>query len=197
MTVRGKTWLGLAALLLALPGTAKAADGLECMAQSYGPEKLAEISALSTRFSFDDTPQSTGNELSQIGIKAAYDCYEENAWSERTLYYATIFELGRLSEAAYRQSGHLTAEQIRTFDQALSGRDRPELWALMERAVIAGLEGREPESTPQEEVLMGGFLISAGLGSDDTLSTRIGELMGTMALQRIGRREFAALAQGE
>jgi len=197
MTVRGKALAGLGALLLAWPGAAGAA-GLECMAQSYGAEELAEIAALSTRFSFDDSdPQSTGDELSQIGIEAAQGCSGANGWSENELYYAMLFELGRLSEAAYRLAGHLTAGQLRAIDDTLAGGERVELWTLMERAVIAGLEGREPQSTPEEDFVLGSFLMTAGFGDDEAVGTKVGELLGTMALWRIGRREFAWLAQGE
>ena len=191
--------VSVAALLLLAPGVARAADGLDCMAQSYSAEELAEIEALSSQFSFAEKDKSSGqgDRLSEIGVKATYECFDENGWSESALYYATLFELGRLSEAAYRQSGHLTAEQLRAVDEALAKRDRTQLWNLMERAVQAGLENREAETTPQEDVLMGGFIISIGLGSEAGAEEKVGELMGTMALQRIGRREFIALQEGE
>jgi hypothetical protein len=174
--------VSFAALLLLAPGVARAADGLDCMAQSYSAEELAEIDALSNQFSFaeKDKGGGQGDRLSEIGVKAAYECFDENGWSESALYYATLFELGRLSEAAYRQSGHLTAEQLSAVDEAQ-----------------AGLENREAETTPQEDVLMGGFIISIGLGSETGAEEKVGELMGTMALQRIGRREFTALQEGE
>ena len=193
-----KPW-AMAGLLLTMPGVAQAAEGLECMAQSYSAEEQAQIAALSKDFSFaeDGSDGGTRDKLSQYGIAAAFDCFEKNGWSEDELHYAMIYELGRLSEVAYRGSGRLTAEQIRLLDEALAERERTALWTLLERAVQAGLENREAETTPREEMMMGAFVIAAGLGSDEQTGEKVGELMGAMALQRIGRREFTALHEGE
>ena len=43
MRVGGKLVAGLAALLVAVPGVAHAADGLECMGQSYDAQEQAEM----------------------------------------------------------------------------------------------------------------------------------------------------------
>ena len=186
----------LAALwLLAAPAEAQAADGLECMAESYDAQEREQIAALSTDFRFE-RGEGSGDQLAQFGLASAYDCFDQNNWSEEALRYATLFEIARLSEAAYRQSGHLTAEQLRLFDQALAARDRTELWAAMERAVLAGLEDRDEQPSPRDEILLGGFILSARLGTEEETSRKVGELMGTMALQRIARREFAALTGG-
>lgn len=197
MAWAGTGIFGLALVMLTTPGVARAADGLDCMAQSYAAEDLAAIEALSTEFSFRDGGDGSEDRLSQIGVAATYRCSEANSWSANQLYYAMLFELGRLSEAAYRRSGHLSAQQLRTIDESLAAREREELWALMERAVLAGLENREAETTASEDLLMGGFLFSLGLGADEAMGEKVGELMGTMALQRIGRREFAALGERE
>jgi hypothetical protein len=194
MVHRAKHFLVALATGLAAQGSAAGARALDCMAQSYGPKEAAEIAALSTGFSFDDGNASS-DRLSEIGIAATYECFEEQDWSESQMYYAMLFELGRLGEAAYRQSGRMTAEQLRTLDAALAARERPELWAMMERAVRAGLEDKEAETTPQEDAVMGGFVLSLNIGSPEAVGEKIGELMGAMALQRVGRREFEALSE--
>lgn len=197
MAFGGRAFLGLAAaLLVAAPGAAHAAEGLDCMAQSYGPEELAKIEKLSHNFHFDDQgDKGTGDALMEIGITATYECFDANGWSEDGLYFATLYELGRLAETALRHSGRLTAEQMQLLDQALAKRERPELWAALEKAVVAGLEDREAEVTAKEELVLGAFVVSAGLGSDDATGEKVGELLGAMAMMRYGQREFGALTE--
>jgi hypothetical protein len=197
MLARTCAWIGLLAASLAVPGVARAAGGVECMAKSYDAGELSQIAALSKRLSFDAQGSSAGEALAQITTKVAYECSDQHGWPESVFYYAVIYELGRLSEAAYRRSGRLTDEQIRRLDSALATGDRSHVWAVMEDAVMAGLENREPVTTPQEDMLMAGFLLSAGFGDDEAVGERVGELLGTMALQRVGRREFNALMEGE
>ena len=199
MAFGGKAFLGLAAALLAAaPNAAQAAEGLECMAQSYGPDEVAKIAKLSDNFHFSEQGEKgTGDALMEIGVTATYECFDANGWSEDALYFATLYELGRLAEGALRQSGRLTAEQLQSLDQALAKRDRPELWAALERAVISGLEDKETDVTARDELVLGGFVIAAGLGSDDATGEKVGELLGAMAMMRYGRREFAALTEGQ
>jgi len=189
------TWIGAALLALAVPGLARAADGLDCMAGTYSADELAEIDALAPKFSFGDEAGNSGDAISQFGIAATYECFEANGWSENQLYHATLFELGRLSEAAYRKTGRLTEDQLRVLDKALAARERPELWAVMERAVQAGIENREQDTSTQDDIVLGGFILSLGIGSSDEIGEKVGELLGTMALQRMSRREFEALSQ--
>jgi hypothetical protein len=197
MLARACGWIGLLAASLAVPGVAQAAGGVECMAKSYDAGELTQIAALSKKLSFDDEGQGAGNELAQISTKVAYECADKHGWPESVFYYAVIYELGRLSEAAYRRSGSLTDEQIRRIDSALATGDRSDVWAVMENAVRAGLENRDPVTTPEEDTLVAGFLLAAGFGDDAALGEKVGELLGTMALQRVGRREFNAMMQGE
>jgi hypothetical protein len=197
MMFGGKAFLGLAAaVLVAAPTAAHAAEGLNCMAQSYGPEVLTKIAKLSDNFHLSDQGEKgNGDALMEIGVAATYECFDANSWSEDALYFATLYELGRLAEGALRQSGRLTGEQLQLLDQALAKRDRPELWAALERAVVSGLEEKETEVTAKDELVLGGFVIAAGLGSDDATSEKIGELLGAMAMMRYGQREFVALTE--
>ncbi len=186
--------LALAAAQAAMPRTARAADGLACMAEGYSPEELSDIARLSGNFSLEDGADADADSLAQIGISQTFECQQTAGWTDQAMYYAMLYELGRLSAAAFRQSGHLTPDQLRLLDTALAQGDRSQLWALMERGVMAGIEQRDPEFTTQEEFLMGAFVISAGLGSDEAVSEKVGQLLGSMALVRLGQREFDKIA---
>jgi|GEM_PF-1922568 len=196
----GRTMFGgLAAILLAGPVAAAApagmADPLACMEASYSEAQSAEIATLTANYRSAGDPENSqwSTRIGEVVLPVVDLCSGEQGWSESALYYGTLFEMGRLSEIAYRQSGSLTPEQIRLMDEALARRERPELWSLMERAVVAGLEGGDPDFSEQELFMMGSFVVSAGIGSDEEAGEKVGELMGMMALVRYARREFDAL----
>lgn len=195
MKIRGGLFAGFGALLLACPGTAFAAEPLDCMAGAYTPEQQAQLDKVIPKFSLTDEKQKdkVSEVVAALAVEAAATCTEQNNWPEEGLYYAMLYEISRLSEISFRQSGKMTADELRLFDEALAKRDRTTLWNLMERAVMAGLNEEEAKFTTQEEVTLGAFVIAAGLGSDEAMGEKVGELLGMMALMRYSKREFAAL----
>ncbi|HTN15219.1 MAG TPA: hypothetical protein VL094_10480 [Sphingomonadaceae bacterium] len=192
--VRGlKAFAACSALILAFPGAAHAAEGLACMGNSYDQERRSKIAAMSENFSMSDEEGTTSSEdLAEVAIEAADKCMAQEGWSEEALYYAGIYEISRLSELAYRNSGRLTADELSKLDEALNRSERPALWNALERAVEAGLKGEEAGMTSKEEFVMGSFVISAGLGADEVAAEKVGELLGLMALVRYSKREFEA-----
>ena len=80
---------------------------------------------------------------------------------------------------------------------ALAKQDRTELWAMLEKTVVAGLTDQKADLTSQEEVKLGIFVIAAGLGTEQKIGENVGVLLGMMAIQRYSRREFEALEKKE
>lgn len=197
MNLGGRMGAGLFAILIASASTASAADTLGCMAQSYDAADLARIEALSTNFSIDQVKDEKADSLGDVAFKAAAVCADSNSWSDDQIYYAMLFEVGRLSEAAYRRSDALTADQFRKLDMALARQDRTELWAILEKSTIASLNDQEPPTTSQEKIKLGIFAIAAGVGADETSGEHVGVLLGLMSMQRYAQREFEALGKKE
>jgi len=179
----------LGGLLLGTPGAALAAGPLDCMAQTYDAGELAEIGGFSEGFSLDtDAEGSNSADIADFALVAADECAGQYDWSDDQVYFAMIYEVSRLSETAYRESGSMPTDQLQLLDSALAKRERTELWALLERAAVAGLNGEQADFNRQEEFMMGAFVLSAKI--DDALAEKVGELMGIMALKRYAQREF-------
>lgn len=172
--------------------------GLECMADRYDSSTLGEIESLSVRFVIDEEGESmTGDQLGSIAADTTLACFEQHGWSDGAVFSAVLYEVGRLTEAAYRRSGALTLEQLDKIDAALASDERPELWTLLERGVLAGMDGEEPDFTAEEQFTLGMFVHAAEVPTDDDTAEKVGVLLGFMALQRYGAREFNSAQGGQ
>jgi hypothetical protein len=173
------------------------AAGLDCMAGSYSKEDRLAIEAagpgLAIVDSDEDAPNPASDLLAAMATAAAMDCFTRNEWPVDAAYHATIFELGRLFEQAFRTTGALSPEELAVVDAALAESGHERLWNLLERGAMAGLNGTDPNFTTQENFIMGAFAISLGLERDSSTDEDIGILLGFMSLQRLARREFSAL----
>jgi hypothetical protein len=188
--------IGLAALVLALlPAPAMAQAGqLGCMESSYDAGQLAQFERLGPRARFGDGEDTTAaDQMAEIALQAVIECAGQAGWSESQTMYAAYYELGRLNEEGFRKSGQLTAAELARLDAALITGDRDAMWRAVENGVLAGVDGVERQATREEEFALGSFAIGAGLGSDEATGELVGVLLGFIALQRVGAREFVAL----
>lgn len=189
-----------AALVLAmLPAPAMAQSGqLTCMAAGYDAAELAQFERLGPRARFGEGEDSAAtDQVAEIALQAVIECAGQAGWSETQTMYAAYYELGRLNEAGFRKSGQLTSSELARLDAALVSGNRDILWRAIESGVLAGVDGIEREVTSEEEFALGSFAIGAGLGDDEATGVNVGLLLGFMALQRVGAREFAALSGGK
>jgi len=179
--------------VLATPAFAKSND-IACMAQGYDAPTLNKIVQLGPQVDIAAGPENTANdELSQIAVLAVKACMIEHGWNEMQAFNAILYEIGRLQEAAFRQYGPLTPEQISGIDAALATGDRSALWAILEAQAQKGIDGRPVDVTEREAMLLGIFIVGAGLPPTEEAGEVAGLLLGMMALQRMGAREFAKL----
>ena len=193
MIVRMRLALLACVAALASPSPALAAEGLECMAQSYDADELAILKGFSPEFLFAEDPGSPESDrVGAVVTDAVVGCQTKNDWSEDAGFYATMFEGGRVIEAAFRRSPILTPSELKTLDSALAESERPELWAVLEGIVTAEMDGRGSETTPRENYALGTFVISIGLGQDEATHEKVGALLGLLAMQRVATREFEA-----
>lgn len=188
---------GLVAALWTSSGVASETSPIDCMAQSYDPEQLAQIEELDADFLRSDAQSESSGGFEEVTIVVTAGCAYEHGWNEDQIHYAMLYEGGRLGEAAYRKAGPLSAEQLAKLDAALAKRDNTEMWKLMERAVVAGVEGVEVEFTKGEEMTLGLFIIGSGLGMGEDVGENVGSLLGLMAMQRYAQREFEAIETQE
>lgn len=186
---------GGATAILVLSSPLQAQDGtrLDCMAAVYSDAEIAEIEAMPSIFEPSTTsPDSPNARLSELSGAATAACIVELDWSQDAAVAAAIYEWSRLFEAVYRASGSLTEEQLTLIDAALAEGDRSDLWVVVEKRVMASFDGVEVDSAKADNRPLGLFMIGAGLGQDLDTATKLGELLGMMALQRVSGRRFAA-----
>jgi hypothetical protein len=188
------SWLAL----LATPAAAEAA-GLECMAASYTAEEKATVERLSADFDIDKDGEgnSASDEIAKMAGKVTKACGQNAGWNDEQLIYAALFEVGRLSEQAFRHSKMMSSAEIQKIDASLAQGNRDNLWTALERAVMGGIAKSKQDASPQDTFAIGAFLLGAGVGTDEKTATNTGVLLGFMALQRLGKREFSALQKGQ
>ncbi len=194
----GAVLAAMLAILFATPATAETA-GLECMAASYDAEEQATLERLSLDYGVgaDHQGNEAAGQLAKLAGAEAKECGDRAGWGQEELVYAALFEIGRVGENAIRHSAMFTPDQLQKIDAALAKGDRGTLWAGVERSVWAGMMKKDADGTPQDTFAMGAFLMGVGIGADDAVGEKTGMLLGMMALQRIGQREFLALRKGE
>ncbi len=187
--------LASAALLLGIATPAMAQDlpdGLGCMAASYDAEQQATIDELIASYdASDETDSAKGDQLGEFASNAALACFMAHDWTEDQVFQAVLFEVGRLNEAAFRRSGPLPGDSLAKIDAALAEEDRTELWGLLERGVVAGMEGVDPGFTTRENFIMGMFILGSGMPDAEENAVSAGMILGFMAMQRMSAREFA------
>jgi len=200
------TVLAPGALALAAPLVAqqRASDGVDCIAQAHDSATSEEIDGLLSGVDLDseDEGEAAFERFVTLILPAASLCVESNRWTEEHLTAATMFETGRLSEAMVRRSGGLSARDLEAFDTALATDEHTALWMAMDGAVAHGLRDEAELSDDtigtmmRDDPRMLEFIAKAGLPADPALMERIIMLLGALALQRMGAREFAALNGG-
>lgn len=192
------TILALAlAALAAVPAQAQD-EALGCMDLAYDKAELGEIGQLAPQVRFDGGVNNAAAErVGEIALRAVFACSGQYGWNEPQTTQAMYYEMGRLYELAYRSTGLLSDEQLERIDTALAAGNRDAVWAAIERGVVAGMTGEASSGGRQDDFILGGFVIGAGLGSDEATGERIGVLLGFMALQRMGARDFAAAGHGK
>lgn len=187
----------IAAAALALPFAAVPAlaqdKGLDCMANSYTASQRAELAELGPRARFGDGggANAAADAMGDIAMLAVDSCISQLGWTQEQAMYAALYELGRVSEAAFRASGQLSDGDLAAIDRALATGDRTALWASVERGLTGGMVGDTGGPSSADTIAMGAFILGTGLGEDEAV--RVGILLGFMGLQRMGEREFLAL----
>ncbi|MCB2065527.1 MAG: hypothetical protein KDE15_02675 [Erythrobacter sp.] len=189
--------IAVGALALGLSATPALAQdkGLRCMAASYTPAQRQQMAELGPRARFADAsgPNAAADALSDVAMDAVVHCITESGWGEDAAMFATFYELGRVNEAAFRQSGELSSEDLRRLDTALARGDRTALWDAIERGVWAGVADSDVGASDADAMVLGTFMLESGLGLNEQTANRVGVLLGFMGLQRVGQREFRAL----
>lgn len=192
--------LGLGALALPMMSAPALAQGkgVHCMSGEYSAEQRGELAELGPEVSAvgAEIDQAVFDRIGNIAMTAIESCVTRNEWNGEQALYATLFELGRLNEAAYRASGQLSAEQLRQLDDALAIGNRDRLWGVIEAGVASGIDGGETPVSSSDAMVLGAFIMGAGLDVEDEgemVAEKVGLLLGFMGLQRMGRREFASL----
>ncbi|RPF70583.1 hypothetical protein [Aurantiacibacter spongiae] len=200
--MRGAALAGVTLLAMAMPPASApvAAQGkaLGCMAGAYTGEQDARLDALADEAGFAGESDEADGELAGIVMQAVESCVDGNGWTQEEAMYAAFYELGRVSEAAYRNSGELSEAQLGNVDEALAKGDRSRLWGIIERGLMNGMASGDGNSgiSGGDAMTLGAFVTGTGIGSDEATAEKVGVLLGFMALQRLGRREFQGL-QGE
>lgn len=196
MRAIAKAFMAGALVLAPIPVVAQNA-GLDCMKSSYTAAQLSEFRRLAPGMSFaEGEEQAAANRMADIGMEAVVACASSLNWSEDQMMQAAFYEISRLSEAGYRQSGALTAAELTRFDNALAQGNRDRLWQVVERSAVSGMQGTQDEISTMDEILLGSFALSAGFGDSEEEGAKVGMLLGFMAMQRVATREFAALQRG-
>ncbi|MEO5706643.1 MAG: hypothetical protein ABIT10_05555 [Alteraurantiacibacter sp.] len=192
--------LGTATLVVAVPAVAGTTADVDCVRQSYGSEGTELIATLVRDPSFSGIGAKSGpvgEALGQLIQNSVRACGEEHGWSPEQLLFAVVYEVGRLTEEALRVTGGLTAPDINKLDVAITAHDNAEIWQMLERVMMATLGGDdEADSTPGEDTALRDFVQSAGLNTNDATVLSVGTLMGAIAMQRVGLREFESLRGG-
>ncbi len=188
----------LAAISLAVLGApAMASDGgITCMEEGYDTATLGQIEQLMGQVDIEAGDENIANaKLGQLVIEAVQFCIAEHGWNELQTFNAIIYEIGRLQELAMRQNGPLTPQEISNLDKALANGDRTQLWTIVEAQAQKGMVGEAVDVSDREAMILGMFIVAAGIPPTEEAGEDVGLLLGMMALQRIGAREFAAMAQ--
>ncbi|KLI63679.1 hypothetical protein [Aurantiacibacter marinus] len=193
-----KLTLGVLALpVMSVPAMAQG-KGVNCMRGAYSAAQLEELGQLTPSSSAGETQleQAVFDQIGAIAMTAIGSCAASRGWTDEQILHATLFEMGRLSEAAYRASGELSSQQLRQLDDALAIGNRDRLWSVIEAGVMGGMSGGEAPVSNGDAMLLGTFIIGAGLDVEDqdtVVAEKVGMLLGFMGLQRMGRREFVNL----
>lgn len=183
--------------VMSVPAMAQS-KGVNCMRGEYSTAQREELVELSPYLSSGgmDLDQSVFDQIGAIAMTAVESCVAINSWNEEQSLYATLFELGRLNEIAYRASGQLSSEELSQLDTALATGNRDRLWDVIEAGVTGGMGDTEAAVSNTDAMVLGAFLIGAGLDVENEslmVAEKVGLLLGFMGLQRMGRREFANL----
>ena len=187
-------WTPALIAVAALATPLQAQDSVECTQNTYTEAQKQKIAEILPRFTGDVAAEEAANiELGDSAGGVVDICAQEHGWTAEEKELAAVFEFSRLREVAFRQHGPMPAQDIAKLDAALAKGDRTALWQAMENQVLVGYTG-EPSPTEQQDItILGAFLIGLGYAFQNDKNEQFGMLMGFMALQRYGKREFAAL----
>jgi len=109
--------------------------------------------------------------------------------------FAAYYELGRVMERGYRESGELTVEQLATFDATLAKGDRTALWASVENVLVASMIEGAAQPDSSDYLVFGMFFEELSAVPDPGFDEKVGMLLGLMSMQEYSAREFTRLAK--
>lgn len=188
----------MAGLLMAAVPVAAQDDALGCMAANYSAEEQAQFKTLGSQARFDGgAGNAAADQLGEIAMNGVFDCAVERGWNDDQIVLASLYEISRISEQAFRSSAMLTAQQLSRFDAALATGDRRELWAAVSRSVNAGMDDSAPGASVADDEVMGNFAIEVAGSQAGTQAEMIGVLLAFMSMQRTSLRDFAATGRGK
>lgn len=181
-----------AAALAAAPLVAQAEENLDCVASGYTADERAAMNGHVASYRYVSGAGASDAEQS-IGIVATevvQRCATEFGWSEDAFILATMNEYSRQLERGLRENGQLDGDLLRQIDGMLLS-DGGAIWPISERMVMSALGEGDGMTEADSEALT---VLAERLGIADEPFTQqvVGALLGAMAMQRIGRRLFAA-----
>lgn len=188
--------IALAVALTSAPAFAQD-TGISCMQGQYTEDQTDQLAALAPGLlNGTELNQPVFEEISALAMGPIASCAAQANWSEQQILFAAFYELGRINESAFRDSGTLAGDEVARIDDALAQGDRANLWSVVERSVRMGM-GQDIQITEADTQVMGEFISEVGLdvGSAETDTPEVvGMFLGFMGLQRYGAREFAKLS---
>jgi len=187
-------FLFAAASLFATPAAAQD-NGLSCMVQSYTEQQKSQIAELAPDARMGGEGNPAADTVAQIAVGTAFECGVLQGWSEDQTMFAAYYELGRVMERGYRESGELTVEQLATFDATLAKGDRTALWALVENVLVASMIEGAAQPDSSDYLVFGMFFEELSAVPDPGFDEKVGMLLGLMSMQEYSAREFTRLAK--
>lgn len=184
-----------AAAFISTPALAQD-QGLACFEQSYTPEQMVEIGALSPDAGAGvEGVQALVGQVVAIVQPTFAACTESEGWSPEQAQQATVYELGRVNSMVIREAGMLTEDELARFDAALADPANANVITAMENIVRSSMGGGGMPSADDQDAL-GNFIVNNGFDIGNA-GTDTGELftllLSFIAVQNIGETEFAAL----
>ncbi len=167
-------------------------EELGCFAASYSEGQLSQIDLWSKKIDMSLQDDPAGEALADIAVSGMGYCLSKLDWSEEQAFLGLLYEIGRLSEMGLRSNGSLTSEELAMIDNHIASDDHASIWEILERVTWASVNGEDDSTTASEDFQLGLFVSRAGLDISGDGPTRVGELLGTMAMQRVAMREFVA-----
>ncbi len=190
--IRNRLAKGLVLVLLAGSQNALAQDAatapLDCMATSYTPEQREQLDTLLLQFDLlNEDDSDVSDKVIGIAISAVETCDRRLDWTEGQKDFAYIYEVTRLSDAAFRLSGALAKNEITRIDTALAKGDRSNLARILADGF---LDQSSNEIDDDDALVLGLFAEEVGLNNNDEKTETLGVILSFWALQHVAGSRF-------